>query len=143
MLANPANRILGCIYILTSFYLNRVYLLVATRPWQPVQLLAAIPLPVRHALETPSKVAQLAMLEPRGAGRLMGTADEVEWTVHFHRNLLPIIQSHERVDAISGGLATMLFLDMDTVRADFSYHVGLQLRRLPFSRDESVVARLL
>ena len=90
-----------------------------------MQLLAAIPLPVGHALEPPSKVAQLAMLEQRGAGRLLCSADEVERTVHFHRNPRPIIQSHERVDTVPGQLATMFFLDMRNARTDFSYHVKL------------------
>ena len=107
-----------------------------------MQLLAAIPLPVGHALEPPSKVAQLAMLEQRGAGRLLGTADEVGRAVHFHRNPLPIIQRQERGDAGPGGLATMFFLDMRNARTDFFCHVGLQLRRLPFFRDESVAAGL-
>ena len=107
-----------------------------------MELLAAFPLPVRHALEPPSKVAQLASLEQRGTGRLMRTADEVGRTVHFHRNPIPIIQSHERVNAVPGGLATMLLLDMRNARADFSYHVGLQLRRFPFFRDESIAAGL-
>ena len=82
------------------------------------------------------------MLEQSGAVRLMRTADEVERTVHFHRNPMPIIQSHERVNAVPGGLATMLFLNMRNARADFPYHVGLQLRRFPFFRDESITAGL-
>ena len=107
-----------------------------------MQLLAAIPLPVGHALEPPSKVAQLAMLEQRDAGRLLRTADEMGRTVNFHRNPLPIIQSHERVNTVPGGLATTFFLDMRNARTDFSYHFGLQLRRFPFFRDESVAAGL-
>ena len=82
---------------------------------QPVELLAVVPLPVGHVLEPPAKVAQLAMLEQRGASRLMRPANEVGRTVHFHRNPLPIIQSNERVDAVSGGLATMLFLYLGAV----------------------------
>ena len=113
-----------------------------TSSWQPMQLLAAIPLPVGHALEPPSKVAQLAMLEQRGAGRLLRTADEVGRTVYLHCNPCPIIQSHERVNTVPGGLATMFFFDMRNARADFSYHVGLQLRRFPFFRGESVAAGL-
>ena len=115
--------------------------------WQPVEhfLIAAtrFPFPIAHDLEIPSKVAQLAMLEHRGASRLMRTADEVGWTVHFHRNLPSIIESHERVDAVPGDLAAMLFLHIETARADFSYHIGLELRRLPFFFDESVAAGLL
>ena len=38
--------------------------------WQPGQLLADIPLPVFDDFETPSKVAQLAMLEQRAAIQL-------------------------------------------------------------------------
>ena len=46
--------------------------------WQPGQLPpSGGPLPVEHDLEMPSKVAQLAMLEHRGAIWLMRTADEV------------------------------------------------------------------
>ena len=83
------------------------------------------------------------MLEHSGAIRQMRTAHEMKRTIHFNRNLLPIIQSQERVDAITGGLATMLFLHMlDIVRADFSYNVGLQLRRLRIFFDESVTASL-
>ena len=83
------------------------------------------------------------MLEHSGAIRQMRTAHKMKRTIHFNRNLLPIIQSQERVDAITGGLATMLFLHMlDIVRADFSYNVLLQLRRLRFFFDESVTASL-
>ena len=111
--------------------------------WQPVQLPpSGVPLPVEHALETPPKVAQLAMLELRAAIWLMRTADEVGWTVHFHRNLPSIIQSNQRVDAVPGDLAAMLFLHIVAARADFSYHIRLELRRLPFSRDEGVAAGL-
>ena len=108
--------------------------------WQPVELLAPIPLPVGHALEPPAKVAQLAMLEQRSAGRLMRSADEVGRTVHFHRKLFAILQSDERVDAVPGHLATMLYLDVGTARANFADHGGLQLRRAPFSFDEGVAA---
>ena len=93
--------------------------------WQPVQLLAPIPLPVGHALEPPAKVAQLAMLEQRSAGRLMRLADKVGRTVHFHRKLFPIIQSDKRVDAVPGRLATMLFLDVGSAQANFLDHIGL------------------
>ena len=111
--------------------------------WQPVQLSPSrAPLPVEHALETPPKVAQLAMLELRAAIWLMRTADEVEWTVHFNRNLPSIIQSNQRVDAVPGDLAAMLFLHIVAARADFSYHTRLELRRLPFCRDEGVKAGL-
>ena len=107
-----------------------------------MKLLAAIPLPVRHAHEPPFKVAQLATLEHRGASGLLRMAQEVGRTVYFNRNLLPIVQSHERVDAVPRRLATMLFLDLDTVRADFPNHVGLQPRRLPLFFGESVEAGL-
>ena len=107
-----------------------------------MQHLAAIPLPVGHALEPPSKVAQLAMLEQRGACGLMRTADEVGRTVHFHRKLCAILQSDERVDAVPGRLATMLFLYTGTARTDLSYNIGLQLRRFPFFRDERIAAGL-
>ena len=90
-----------------------------------MQLLAAIPLPVGDALEPPSKVAQLAMLEQRAASRLMRTAHKVGGTVHFDRDLLPIVESNERVDAVPGDLATVLCLYMDIARTDFSYHIGL------------------
>ena len=106
--------------------------------WQPVELRAPIPLPVRHALEPPAKVAQLAMLEQRGTGRLMRSADKVGRTVHFYRKLSAIVQRDKRVDAVPGRLATMLFLDVDTVRADLPDHVGLQPRRLPLFFGESV-----
>ena len=105
-----------------------------------MQVLAALPLPVGHALEPPTKVAELAMLEQRSAGRLMRLADKVERTVHFHRKLCAILQSDERVDAVPGGLATMLFLHIVTARTDFSYNVRLQLRRPPFCFDEGVAA---
>ena len=108
--------------------------------WQPVELRAPIPLPVRHALEPPAKVAQLAMREQRSAGRLRRSADEVGRTVHFHRKLFAIVQSDERVDAVPGGLATMLFLDVGTARANFLDHIGLQLRRASFTFDEGVAA---
>ena len=78
--------------------------------WQPGHLLAMIPLPVEHAFESPSKVAQLAMLEQRAAGRLMRSAHKVGRTVHFDRYLFPIVESNARVDAVPGDLATMLFL---------------------------------
>ena len=61
-----------------------------------------LPLPVFDTFETPFEVAQLAMLEQRAAIRLLRTADKVPRTVHFHRNLLPMIQSHERIDAVPG-----------------------------------------
>ena len=64
------------------------------------------------------------------------------WAVDFHCNRLPIIQSNERVNAVPGGLATMLLLYVGTARADFSYHIGLQLRRTPFSFDKGVAAGL-
>ena len=64
------------------------------------------------------------MLEHSGAIRQMRTAHKMKRTTHFNRTLLPIIQSQERVDAITGGLATMLFLHMlDIVRADM-LHAG-------------------
>ena len=100
------------------------------------------PLPVEHALETPPKVAQLAMLELRAAIWLMRTADEVARAVHFNCNPLPVIQSNQRVDAVPGNLATMLFLHFVAARADFSYHIRLELRRLPFFAEESVAASL-
>ena len=65
------------------------------------------------------------MLEQRAASRLMRTADKVGRTVHFDRNLLPILQSNQRVDAVPGDLTTMLFLHVETARTDFSYHIGL------------------
>ena len=77
---------------------------------QPGQLLAMIPLPVEHALEPPAKVTQLAMLEQRAAIRLMRTAHKVGRPVHFDRDLLPIVESNERVDAVPGDLASMLVL---------------------------------
>ena len=36
----------------------------------------------------------------------------------------------------------MLFLHMGTARTEFSYHIRLQLRRLPFFVDERVAAGL-
>ena len=39
--------------------------------WQPVQLVVVIPLPIANDFESPSDVAQLAMLEQRGASRLL------------------------------------------------------------------------
>ena len=114
-------------------------------PWQPVQLPASIvPLPVEHDLEMPFKVAQLTPLEQRGASGLVRKTKKVRWTVHFHRNPSSIIQSNQRVDAVPGGLATMLFLYiMDTgARADLTHHVALKLRRPPFCFDESVAAGL-
>ena len=101
-----------------------------------------IPIPVFDVFETPAKVSQLAMLEQRGARGLLRTPDKMRRTVHLHRNALPILESHERVDAVPGGLATMFFLDMRNARTDFLCHVGLQLRRFPFFRDESVAAGL-
>ena len=100
------------------------------------------PIPVGHALDRPSKVAQLTPLEQRGASRLVRTAQKVRRTVHFDRKPPPILQSSQRIDAVPGGLAAMLFLDLDTARTDFSYDIGLQLRRLPFVFDESVAAGL-
>ena len=82
------------------------------------------------------------MLEQRAASRLMRTADKVPRTVHFDRSLLPILQSNQRVDAVPGDLATVLFLYMDIVRADFSHHIGLQLRRRLSLSDEGVKAGL-
>ena len=38
---------------------------------QPVQLVAVIPLPITNDFESPSDVAQLAMLEQRDACRLL------------------------------------------------------------------------
>ena len=90
-----------------------------------MQVLAALPLPIGHALEPPTKVAELAMLEQSSTSRLLRLADEVEWTVHFHRKLFPIIQSDERVDAVPGRLATMLFLDVGSAQANFLDHIGL------------------
>ena len=103
-----------------------------------------IPIPVFDVFETPAKVSQLAMLEQRAAIRLLRTAHKVGRTVHFHRNPLPIIQSHERVDAVPGDLATMLLLYIGNVtgRTDLSDHVGLQLGSLPFFFDKSVTAGL-
>ena len=71
-----------------------------------------MPLPVGHAFETPSKVTQLAILEQRAASRLMRSAHKVGRTVHFNRNPLPVIQCDERVDAVPGGLASMLFFHL-------------------------------
>ena len=66
--------------------------------WQPVELRAPIPLPVRHALEPPAKVAQLAMLEQRGARGLLRAPDEMRRTVHLQRNAFPILESHARIE---------------------------------------------
>ena len=108
-----------------------------------MQLLAAIPLPVGDALEPPSKVAQLAMLEQRAARRLMQTAHKVGRPVHFDRYLLPIVEGNKRVDAVPGELATVLFLYiLDVVRVDFSHHVALELRNRRSWPDESVAAGL-
>ena len=76
-----------------------------------------LPLPVFDTFETPFKVAQLAMLEQRGASRLMRTTHKVGRTVHFRRNPLPMIQSHERIDAVPGDLAAILFLHIGNVVA--------------------------
>ena len=110
--------------------------------WQPGQLLVSrVPLPVEHAFESPSNVTQLAMLELRAASRLMRTAHKVGGAVHFDRNLLPVLQSYERVDAVPRDLATMLFFDiLDIGRVDFSHHVALELRNRRTWRDESVAA---
>ena len=90
------------------------------------------------------KVAQLTPLEQRGASRLVRATQKVGRAVHFHRNPSPIIQSNQRVNAVPGGLATMLFLYiMDTgARADFLNHVALELRGVPFFRDKSFAAGL-
>ena len=104
--------------------------------------MAVIPLPIANDFESPSDVAQLAMLEQRGARGLLRAPDKMRRTVHLHRNAFPILESHERVDAVPGGLAAMLFLDLDTARADFSHHIGLQLRSRLSGRDESVMAGL-
>ena len=80
------------------------------------------------------------MLEQRGTGRLMRSADKVGRTVHFYRKLSAIVQRDKRVDAVPGRLATMLFLDVCTARANFLHHIGLQLRRPPFTFDEGVAA---
>ena len=83
------------------------------------------------------------MLEQRAAGRLMRMAHKVGGTVHFNRNLLPVLQSYEHVDAVPRYLATMLFLYiLDIVRVDFSHHVALELRNRRTLRDESVAASL-
>ena len=105
-----------------------------------MQVLAALPLPIGHALEPPTKVAELAMLEQSSTSRLLRLADEVEWTVHFYRKLSAIVQRDKCVDAVPGLLATMLFLDVCTARANFLHHIGLQLRRPPFTFDEGVAA---
>ena len=39
--------------------------------WQPVQLVVVIPLPIANDFESPSDVAQLAMLEQRDASGLL------------------------------------------------------------------------
>ena len=111
-------------------------------PCQPLQLLTASPLPVRHDLEPPPEVAQLAMLEPRGTRWLMRTADKMGWAVHLHGNPLPIDQGHERVDSIPGDLAAILFHHVGAARTDFSHNIGLQLRRLRIRFAESVTAGL-
>ena len=69
------------------------------------------------------------MLEQCGACWLVGTADEVGWTVHFHRNLLSIVQSNERVNAVSGPFATMLFIHTGNAAlgTDLLCNSGLQL----------------
>ena len=82
------------------------------------------------------------MLEQRAPSRLMRTAEKVGRTVHFDRNLLPIVQSNQCVDAVPGDLATVLFLYIDIVRADFSHHIGLQLRRRLSYSDEGFKAGL-
>ena len=82
------------------------------------------------------------MLEQRAASRLMRTAEKVGRTIHLDRNLLPIVQSNQRVDAVPGDLATMLVLNLDIVGADFSHHIGLQLRRRLSLSDEGVKAGL-
>ena len=103
-----------------------------------------VPFPVEHAFEMPFKVAQLTPLEQCSASRLVRATQKVGRAVHFHRNPSPIIQSNQRVDAVPGGLATMLFLYiMDTAaRADFLNHVALELRGIPFFRDKSFAAGL-
>ena len=50
------------------------------------------------------------MLEQRAARLLMRTAHKVARPVHFDRNLLPIVQGNERINAVPGALATMLIL---------------------------------
>ena len=83
------------------------------------------------------------MLEQRAASRLMRTAHKVGGTVHFDRNLLPVLQSDEHVDAVPRDLATMLFLYiLDIVRVDLSHHAALELRNRRSWRDESVAAGL-
>ncbi len=95
--------------------------------WQPMQLLTQLPLPVRHTFEPPSEVTQLAVLEQRGAVGEMRTAQKVGWAVHFHRNPITTPQIYEGIDAVPRGLATILFLHIETARTDFSYNVGLKL----------------
>jgi hypothetical protein len=83
------------------------------------------------------------MLEQRAASRLMRTAQEVGGAVHFNRNLLPVLQSYEHVNAVPRYLATMFFLYiLDIVRVDFSHHVALELRNRRSWRDECVAADL-
>ena len=81
---------------------------------QPVKFHVRLPLPVGHAFELPSEVAQLAVLEQRGASRLMRVALEVGRAVDFYRKPVAISQSDERVDGVPGSLVTMLFLYMRT-----------------------------
>ena len=38
--------------------------------------------------------------------------------------------------------SAVLFLHIETARADFSYRIRLELRRLPFFAEESVAASL-
>ena len=101
---------------------------------------SGVPLPVEHDLETPPKVAQLAMLELRAASRLMRMTQKMRRPIHFDCYLHPVLQSNEHVDAVPGGLATMLLLCLDTARKNFTHHVGLHLRRPPFFRDEGAAA---
>ena len=83
------------------------------------------------------------MLEQRATSRLMRTAHKVRGAVDFDRNLLPVLQSYEHVDAVPRDLATMLFLYiLDIARVDFSLHVALKLRNRSTWRDESVAAGL-
>tara|TARA_B100000513_G_scaffold69286_1_gene27663 strand:+ start:241 stop:405 length:165 start_codon:yes stop_codon:yes gene_type:complete len=53
-------------------------------------------------------------------------AYKVARPVHFDRNLLPAVQSNERVDAVPGALANVLLLDTESARAEFSHHVALE-----------------
>ena len=66
------------------------------------------------------------MLEQRAASLLMRMAYKVARPVHFDRNLLPAVQSNERVDAVPGALANVLLLDTESARAEFSHHVALE-----------------